>query len=153
MITSDKQYKAAVAQLEMLSFSLSLPKKKNVPDVVENAARNQLKELINEIKENIDEYTQLTKSDNNQTAIEIHSLDDLLLAPIRYRLARHMSIDVFGQKVGVSPRQIARYEKEEYRNITTNILQKILKKLDVHINGLITNDVKNTKGILHKRHI
>ena len=141
MITSDKQYKAALQQLEMLSISLSRPINQGVPTVVENAAKSQIKELISEIKSNIKEYTKTTSC----SVIEIHSLDDLLSAPIRYRLAAHMSIDVFGQKVGVSPRQITRYEKEEYRNITASTLQKILKKLDIHIDGRITR--------VHERHV
>ncbi len=48
-----------------------------------------------------------------------------------------MSIEVFGRKVGMSARQIARYEKEEYQNITTSTLQKILGNLDIHIDGKI----------------
>jgi hypothetical protein len=40
--------------------------------------------------------------------------------------------------VGVSARQIARYEKEEYQNINASTLQKkILKELHVHIDGKI----------------
>lgn len=148
MITSDKQYKAAVEQLEMLSVSLSKPTNQGVPTVVENAAKSQLRELISEIKANIEEYTNATTC----SVIEIHSLDDLLSAPIRYRLAAHMSIDVFGQKVGVSPRQISRYEKEEYRNITASTLQKILKKLDIHIDGRIAKIRENKKDIFHERH-
>ena len=64
-------------------------------------------------------------------------MNDLLVAPIRYRLANHMSIEGFGRKVGVSARQIARYEKEEYQNINTSTLQKILRNMDVHIDGKI----------------
>ena len=147
MITSDKQYKAAVRQLEMLSFSLSRPINEGVPQIIENAAKSQTRELIDEIKANIEEYNTAT----NASVIEIHSLDDLLSAPIRYRLAAHMSIDMFGQKVGVSPRQITRYEKEEYRNITASTLQKILKKLDIHIDGQITKVGKNKKDNHHER--
>jgi len=142
MITSEKQYEAAKEQLQMLSQSLLSPLKNDVPIAIEAAAKSQLQELIDEIKKNMDEYSKLIK--NNNAAIEIHSLDDLLAAPIRYRLATHMTIEGFGQKVGVSARQIARYEKEEYQNINTSTLKKILRELDVHINGKITQ--KNNKN-------
>ena len=137
MITSDKQYAAAKEQLSMLVQSLSAPVKKDVPAVIQEAAKSQIKELIAEIQAKIDEYSKLVKNHNDGVVIEIHSLGDLLAAPIRYRLANHMSIEVFGRKVGMSARQIARYEKEEYQNITTSTLQKILGNLDIHIDGKI----------------
>ena len=137
MITSDKQYAAAKEQLSMLVQSLSAPVKKDVPAVIQEAAKSQIKELIAEIQAKIDEYIKLVKNHNDGVVIEIHSLGDLLAAPIRYRLANHMSIEVFGRKVGMSARQIARYEKEEYQNITTSTLQKILGNLDIHIDGKI----------------
>ena len=39
MITSDKQCEAATKQLAMLSESLSAPKKKDVPDVIEQSGK------------------------------------------------------------------------------------------------------------------
>ncbi|NCT57568.1 MAG: helix-turn-helix transcriptional regulator [Legionella sp.] len=137
MITSDKQYIAAKEQLHMLTQSLSAPVKHDIPAAIESAGKAQIKELITEIKANINEYESIIKNTHNNIVIEIHSLDDLLAAPIRYRLANHMSIDNFSRKVGVSARQIARYEKEEYQNINARTLQKILKILEVRIDGEI----------------
>ena len=136
MITSDKQYHAAKEQMAMLKQSFSAPIKKDVPSVVTHAAVAELKELIAELNTRIEEYQALINNKKN-VQIEIHSLEDLFAAPIRYRLANHMSVEVFGRKVGVSARQIARYEKEEYQNINTRTLQKILKELHVHIDGKI----------------
>ena len=141
MITSDKQYEAAREQLKMLEQSLLDPIKKGVPKIVAKAATIQIQELVNEIKINIAEYLKLIES--KASTIEIHSLEDLLSAPIRYRLATHMTIESFGQKVGVSPRQIARYEKEEYQNINTSTLKRILVNLEININGKIQKN--NTK--------
>ena len=121
----------------MLIQSLRAPRIKEVPTVIEEAAKSQVKELITEIKAEIDEYTQLIKNDTSNLVIEIHSLDDLLSAPIRYRLASHMSIESFSRKVGVSARQIARYEKEKYQNINASTLQKILRTLNIRIDGKI----------------
>lgn len=135
MITSDRQYAAAKEQLAMLIDSLSSPKKKDVPDVVEKAGKAQLQELIDEMQVNIDEYDALKKS--APTDIKIHSLDDLMIAPIRYRIAAHMSLDAFGRKVGISARQIARYELESYQNTNTSTLRKILEVLNIHLDGKI----------------
>ncbi len=135
MITSDKQYAVAKEQLAMLTESLSSPKKEDVPDLIEKASKAQLQELIDEIQLKLEEYDAL--KDSKPSDIEIHSLDDLMIAPIRYRIAAHMSVDAFGRKVGVSARQIARYELESYRNTNSSTLRKILEVLNIHLDGRI----------------
>ena len=135
MITSDKQYEAAKQQLALLAKSLAAPTKKKVPDVIAKAGKAQIKELMAELQSDLDEYESLKKC--RPEDVEIHSLDDLLTAPIRYRIASHMSIDEFNRKVGDSARQIIRYESEGYQNITTNTLQKILKGLNIHLEGKV----------------
>ncbi len=135
MITSDKQYTAAKEQLAMLKASLSSPKKKDVPALIEKAGKAQLQELIGEIQLSMEEYDALKKC--KPSDIEIHSLDDLMIAPIRYRIAAHMSVDAFSRKVGVSARQIARYETESYQNTNSSTLRKILGVLNIHLDGKI----------------
>ena len=135
MITSDRQYDAAKAQLKQLTESLTAPTKEGVPDVVVDAGIAQIKELMAEVRHNIEEYECLKNC--RLEDVEIHSLDDLITAPIRYRIAAHMSVDEFGRKVGVSARQIMRYENEEYQNITSGTLQKILKGLNIHLEGRV----------------
>ncbi|MGQ3890152.1 helix-turn-helix domain-containing protein [Legionella sp. CNM-1927-20] len=138
MITSDRQYEAAREQLKRLQQSLMTPIKKGVPASIAEASKKQTQELMDEIQRDIDEYRKLIEG--KSAAIEIHSLEDLLFAPIRYRLATNMTIESFGQKVGVSPRQIARYEKEAYQNINTSTLKRILGNLNININGKILKD-------------
>ena len=135
MITSDKQFEAAKHQLALLAESLAAPNKTDVPDVIAQAGRAQIEDLMAEIQRSIDEYEQLKNS--HPMDVEIHSLDDLMTAPIRYRIAAHMSVDEFGRKVGVSARQIIRYESEGYQNITSSTLQKILKALNIRLEGKV----------------
>lgn len=135
MITSDKQYEAAKKQLAMLTEALFSPAKKGVPDEIEQAGRAQTQELIDEIQESINEYHALRNS--RPSDVEIHSVDDLMMAPIRYRIAAHMSIDEFGRKVDISPRQIARYENEGYQNINSSTFRKILKGLNILLDGKV----------------
>ena len=135
MITSDKQYEAAKKQLVMLTESLSSPVKKDVPNEIEQAGRAQTQELIDEIQQSVNEYYTLRNS--RPSDMEIHSVDDLMVAPIRYRIAAHMSIDEFGRKVGISPRQIARYENEGYQNINSSTFRKILKGLNILLDGKV----------------
>ena len=118
MITSDKQYAAAKKQLMMLTASMVASKKEEVPDLIEQAGKAQMHELADEIQRNMEEYDRLKES--NPSDIEIHSLDDLMVVPIRYRIAAHMSVDAFSRKVGVSARQITRYETENYQNTNSS---------------------------------
>lgn len=135
MITSDIQYSAAQEQVAMLTESLAAPKKPEVPDAIEQASKAQIRDLIAELQSEMDEYDQLKSSDGQD--IKIQSINDLMTAPIRYRLATNMSLDSFGRKVCVSARQIARYEQESYRNTSSSTLQKILQALDIQLDGKV----------------
>ena len=141
MITSKKQYKEACRKLEMLGASLSSGKKPGVPPAIEKAGKAQITELMDNIKKEINEFDSCRNVDISE--LEIHSLDDLMLLPIKYRIASGMSIDKFAQFVGISPRQINRYEKEHYKNTHTSTLNTILEKLNVGIEGKISSVRKN----------
>jgi len=46
-----------------------------------------------------------------------------------------MTIESFARLVHVHSRQIARYESEDYQNVSWDTLLKILERLDVKIEG------------------
>lgn len=137
MITSDKQYAASREQLTMLQESLSVEDNKDIPEIIKNASKEQLKSLIADIQAEIDEYEKLKSIKLEE--LEIHSIQDLMVMPIRYRIVSHMSVDAFSRKVGVSARQIHRYEAENYSNVNTSTLTKILEKLDVNLDGRVSS--------------
>lgn len=145
MITSDKQYKEAIAKIEMLRKAFSSPIKASVPPIIEKAGRSQILELIKTIKSEVAEFEKYKDVDISK--IEIHSIDDLMKTPIRYRLAKGMSIDVFAQLVGISPRQINRYEKECYQNLHSSTFKNILQTLKVDIEGKISSSKR--KGAIN----
>jgi len=117
----------------MLREGMAAPLKSELPEVLANAFHGQTEELLHEIETEISEYEALRNQPLEK--ISIQSMEDLMSAPIRYRLAKNMTVEEFSRKVDVHSRQIARYETEEYRNTTTETLLKILKKLDVHLSG------------------
>lgn len=135
MITSDKQYTASKKQLTMLQEALASDMKKDIPEVVKEAGKAQLEELLAEVQAEIIEYENLRSL--NLKDLEIHSVQDLMVTPIRYRIVSHMSVDAFSRKVGVSVRQIHRYEAANYSNANTSTLTKILEKLDVSLDGRV----------------
>ena len=135
MITSDKQYAAAKDKLAMLEESLAKEPDNTVPDIISETSEGQLQSLIDEVISDIEEY-EILKSTKLED-LTIQSIHDLMVTPIRYRIASRMSVEAFGRKVGVSVRQIHRYEAENYSNANTRTLTKILEKLDVSLGGHI----------------
>ncbi|MFQ5565549.1 MAG: helix-turn-helix domain-containing protein [Paracoccaceae bacterium] len=138
MIVSQQQYNATRKKLKMLEESLSAPRREGVPEKFVQAALGQTRELMAELQAEIDEYDRITTS--SQAEVPVNSIEDLLLAPIRCRLASHMSTEAFARTVGVSARQIFRYEQENYRNCSLANLTKILGKLNVKVSGSIALD-------------
>ena len=137
MITSDKQYAVAKGKLAMLDESLARELDDGVPNVIRETKEGQLQSLIADVRKEIEEYEALKSTRPDE--LEIRSIQDLMVTPIRYRIAARMSVHAFGRKVGVSERQIHRYEAESYRNTNTRTLTKILEKLDISLDGHIAS--------------
>src|SRR5713101_5139315 len=133
MIRSDKQYQAAKKQLVSLRKALAAGAHAKAPEAVIRAARGQTAELAAQIEKEIKDYEQLQKTQAKE--LRIFSLHDLRVAPIRYRIAARMTIEGFARLVHVHSRQIARYESEDYQNVSWDTLLKILERLDVKIEG------------------
>jgi plasmid maintenance system antidote protein VapI len=133
MIRSDKQYQAAKKQLVSLQQALAVGVHAKAPEAVIRAARGQTAELAAQIEKEIEDYEQLEKTQAKE--LRIFSLHDLRVAPIRYRIAAHMTIEGFARLVQVHSRQIARYESEDYQNVSWDTLLKILERLDMKIEG------------------
>jgi DNA-binding transcriptional regulator YiaG len=132
MITSERQLKVTLEKIESFKSSLKSRIKIKNP-VLANAAKVETKTLIEDLEALVNEYQELRKKGLN--AIKISTPEDLLLLPIRYRIAKHMTQEDFAKSVDVSVRMIARYESEEYRNITGETLKKILHKIPLKFNG------------------
>ena len=90
MIRSDKQNQAAKKQLVSLRKALAAGAHAKAPEAVIRAARGQTAELAAQIEKEIKDYEQLQKTQAKE--LRIFSLHDLRVAPIRYRIAAHMTI-------------------------------------------------------------
>lgn len=132
MITSDRQLQATQKKLNDLKASLDNGISE-VPVKFQGAFKAQRLELVAELEAEIEEYKRLKS--NHVTSIAIESMDDIKLAPIRFRLAKNMTVEQFAMLVGVHSRQIARYEEKQYENITVEVLTKILSKIRPRISG------------------
>jgi DNA-binding XRE family transcriptional regulator len=123
-----------------LRQALTAKSQAQTPEALVRAARGQTAELAAEIEKQIKDYEELLKTPAKE--LRIHSLHDLRVAPIRYRIAAHMTVETFARLVHVHSRQIARYESEDYQNVSWDTLLKILERLNVKIEGTVELDPK-----------
>jgi len=135
MITSTKQIEVAKGKVKLLKDSLRAKTSPGIPKELVNATRGQISELISEIEAEIKEFELLQST--NLEKFHVRSFEDLMLTPIRVRLAQKMTVEEFAHQVGVHSRQIARYEAQNYTNLNTLTLLKILEKLSVQIDGFV----------------
>lgn len=133
MITSDRQL--AVAQKKIKELIESVKKLEGETRPFAQSSLIQIKALTKELKQEIKEYENLKQ--HGLDGIEISDLSELLLLPIKYRIAKNMTLNAFAKMVDVSERMIARYESEQYRNISGENLHKILSKLRLKLPGKI----------------
>ena len=131
MITSERQL--AVTSQKIGDLKDALKKIKAGNDPFAKASIIETKGLIEDLEQEVKEYE--TLRDKGIEAIEINDLAELMLLPIKYRIAKKMTQDTFAREVEVPVRMIARYESEGYKNITGENLHKILSKLHLKSPG------------------
>lgn len=131
MITSDRQLAVTSKKIKDLRESIKKMDASTKPLV--KAAVIQTKALVKELEQEVKEYQ--TLREKGIEAIEINDLAEVMLLPIKYRIAKKMTQDAFARIVEVPVRMIARYESEGYRNISGENLHKILSKLHLKIPG------------------
>jgi hypothetical protein len=131
MIKSERQYAATKKQLTLLEQSLEQGSSHvDMPESLVVGAKNGMNSLMDDLKKELLEYEHLKQK--GVEVITVSSWNDFLLVPIKYRIANNLTIEQFAQKVNVHSRQIAGYEKEEYRNVTMSTFTKILD--EIHFN-------------------
>jgi hypothetical protein len=136
MITSERQLASTQSRLTMLRERMANPDAKAPQaDSIARLKPADLARLIGLLEQEIREY-QLTKSQSVED-IPINSPAELLLAPIRYRIATGMTVEEFARLVNVAQRQIARYEALGYQNCSMPTFQKIMQRLQIQLEGKI----------------
>lgn len=131
MITSEKQLAVTSKKIQSLNESLQKMEKEEKPFAKTSII--QSKALIKELQNEVKEFEELREKGID--AIVINDLAEVMLVPIKYRIAKKMTQDTFAKEVDFPLRMIVRYESEGYKNITGENLQKILSKLHLKIPG------------------
>lgn len=126
MITSDRQLNVTRKKIQEMEETLkSLAKAKSSP--LQKASKIQTQALLKELYAEVEEYQVL--KEKGLDAIKLDDISEVMLLPIKYRIAKDMTQEAFAKKVDIPLRMIARYESEGYRNITGENFHKILQKL------------------------
>lgn len=133
MITSERQLNVSKKKISSLQESLKKLSNEVKTKPLAKASKIQTQAMIEEIQKEVDEYEKLCSK--GLDAIEIEDLADVMLLPIKYRIAKRMTQESFAKEVDVPLRMIARYESEGYKNIQGENLFKILSKLHLQFFG------------------
>jgi DNA-binding transcriptional regulator YiaG len=131
MITSEKQLIVSRKKIVELRASILKMERDTKPFI--KASVMELKSLIKKIEQEMKDYE--TLKEKGIEAIELNDLSEIMLLPIKYRIAKRMTQESFAREMEVPVRMIARYESEGYRNISGETLHKILKRLHLKILG------------------
>lgn len=132
MITSDRQLSVTKKKIESLKESLKKLSEDTKGKLLAKAAKIQTQALVQEL-ESVLGYEELKTK--GLDAIALNDLSEIMLIPIKYRIAKKMTQENFAEEVEIPLRMIARYESECYRNITGENFHKILQKLHLKIPG------------------
>lgn len=133
MITSDRQLSVTKNKIESLKDSLRKLNEDSKGKLLAKAAKIQTQALIQELEAEVFGYEELKTK--GLDAIELNDLAEIMLIPIKYRIAKKMTQESFAKEVEIPLRMIARYESEGYRNITGENFHKILQKLHLKMRG------------------
>lgn len=142
MITNSKQLKAskcAANDLREIILSRTDP---TIPESLAKINRKILSKKLEKIEQDISEYESLITLDTSKFTFD--NFEDLLKAPIKYRLANKETVKDFAREMRISQRQILRYEEESYSNCTISTLLKILNRIGIKISGEIKIQPKTT---------
>jgi DNA-binding transcriptional regulator YiaG len=136
MITSDRQLAVTKKKVEILQESLGELSGDKAKSPFAKASGAQIQAFIKDLQSEVQEYEEIQAK--GLDVIELKDLTDIMLIPIKYRIAKKMTQESFARKVDVPLRMIARYESEGYRNITGENFKKILSKLHLSVPGKLT---------------
>lgn len=132
MITSDRQLTVTRKKIHSLEESLKKLEEDVKSKPLAKASKIQTQAIVKELYAEVVEYEELKT--RGLDAIQLNDLSEIMLVPIKYRIAKHMTQESFAKEVDIPLRMIARYESEGYRNITGENFHKILQKL--HLKAL-----------------
>ena len=125
MIAREKQLKRAKKEMEGLRKKLGSGRKRS-PKTLE-----RLRGRLQDLEADVAEYETLRTE--GMAAISVKHPEDIMLFPVRYRIAKGMSVPEFAEMVNIPSRMIYRYEDKRYTNVMGTTLARIFSALPVGV--------------------
>lgn len=133
MIASIQQKNLVLNQIDKLRVRLDTPAKPGVPAHMIEVSKEQVREKIAELEANIDQYEAACTADIEHLSFD--SYEEFLQMPIKIRLAQGMNLPSFAEFIGISESQLKRYEREEYKNANSGVVNSILSSFHLQLHG------------------
>ena len=140
MILNEREYRISKRALEDLTGDLS-PNEGDAPDWVISAGYDAVSSEIAVLKKEISEYEELKESKN--FIWECESLSELPIFLIKARIAKGLSQEDLGSKIGMKQQQIQRYEANYYKGANLNRLISIANALEVDVSCFLSSETEN----------
>lgn len=136
MITNERQFRISNSELEKLrialdSFDFQEATKRTGSPILAKAERDALKSQIEDITEQINEFSALRSG--AVRVLKTSSISELPMLLIKVRIAQGLSQRELAQKLGLKEQQIQRYEAEMYSSASLERLREVATALNVSI--------------------
>jgi HTH-type transcriptional regulator / antitoxin HipB len=132
VIQNEHQYK--VTQNRLKELEQALTKLFQIQDTLRPrqflSRKNGLQMMIDSLRKEIEEYDALTQQ---QTLIEIASIQELPIALIKARIAMGMTQKELAEKMGVKEQQVQRDEANQYSSAGFHRIAAVAEALNIKI--------------------
>ena len=125
MITSKYQWSKAKEEIDGLKEKMASGRYRS------KRTLERFEKELGRLEGEVDEFETLQAA--GPEGLSIKRPQDVLLLPMRYRIAKKMTLEEFSEMVGVGARLIWRYENDGYTTAKGHTLNRILSKLPVDI--------------------
>lgn len=136
MIKNERQLRITKSQLENFKQYLSLLERKKehgTNQTLRNAEENAIRNQINDLENQIREYESLWASKTNIP--ELHSFAEIPSALIKARISQGLSQRELAERVGLKEQQIQRYESTEYETASITRVGQVINALSLKVPG------------------
>lgn len=153
MITNERQYRIAKAELKKFKEALAQRRKRDVSEDVhpriQAAMGGALKSEVDELRRELRDYEDLREG--RVRSRTLRSLNELPVALIQARIASRVTQKTLAGRLGVAEQQVQRWEAMGYSGVSVSRVQEVADALGVRITKKIAFAPARTASATTKR--
>ncbi len=136
VIKSEKQYGVTKRQIARLLAAIQAAETagSEVPEVIRKSMIAGVRSQIEELEAELREFENLR---NHAVNLGMDSVDEIGTLLVKARIARGLTQAALGEKIGVVPQQIQKYEATDYEGVSLKRLKKIIEALGISLKGQV----------------